>query len=317
MSGGSIKKETFMLGEFTRKVRRKLLTKVGRPPLKLKSFEQERAAILSADELLSFMRHDAHRIEKSFYNSIFERKRKYYDSRRKNILDILDILKLKSFEMDEPTVSWARRIAEEFDTLDNKFIKEQSTQPKPIDVNQAKEFVEFVRSRRSSRVWSNQQPTIDDLVGFAHVMIDAARWAPCSGNRQPWRFKIISREEDKLILKGLKEEHCYRAPCLIFIGMDSRLYGALGPSETSLYIDAGAAIIQMVLTAHKAHFGVCWNHFARCLIESRDTNKMIYATFVRKLEIPSFIEPVAIVAFGRAKFHPPVPPRMEVKRLLL
>ena len=148
-------------------------------------------------------------------------------------------------------------------------------------------------------------------------MIDAARWAPNSGDRQPIRFKIIVEPQEKALLAGLKEEHCYAAPCLIFVGSDRRFYGGLGQNEAGIYIDAAAAAMQMVLTAHAAHFGVCWNHFSRDLIESRERNRTVYEQFAQAMNIPGYVEPVAIIAFGHAAFHPPVPPRMSVDSMLL
>ena len=148
-------------------------------------------------------------------------------------------------------------------------------------------------------------------------MIDAGRWAPNSGDRQPWRFLIMVEQDEKHLLKHIKEQHCYDAPCLIFVGADRRVYGGLGDNEAGLHIDGGAAIMQMVLAAHASHFGVCWNHFSLDLIELRPRNGEIYRAFAEKMGIPDYIEPIAIIAFGHAAFHPPVPPRMAVESLLL
>ena len=95
------------------------------------------------------------------------------------------------------------------------------------------------------------------------------------------------------------------------------MYGGLGDNEAGLHIDGGAAIMQMVLAAHASHFGVCWNHFSLDLIELRPRNGEIYRAFAEKMGIPDYIEPIAIIAFGHAAFHPPVPPRMAVESLLL
>jgi len=166
-------------------------------------------------------------------------------------------------------------------------------------------------------VWASEQPSGEELRQFALQMVRAGQWAPTSGNRQPLRFKILLERDDKLALKGLKEEHCYGAPCLIFVGCDLRFYGGLGLQEAAVHVDAGAAAIQMVLTAHAANFGVCWNHFTRDLIESREANRLIYASFAQRAGIPTHVEPVAIIAFGAAAFHPPVPARMRTEDVLL
>jgi nitroreductase len=99
--------------------------------------------------------------------------------------------------------------------------------------------------------------------------------------------------------------------------MDTRLYGALGDSERSVYIDAGAAIMQMVLVAHSCGMGVCWNHFADDLIQSRPANQECYRTFCDEMHIPEHIAPVAIVAIGIPEFLPPEPARMDIEALLL
>ena len=227
------------------------------------------------------------------------------------------LLRQRGFDTSEATVAWADNIATQFAELERTFIKPNSTAPKPVDTSQADQIIGLVASRRSSRVWADEQPANEALVAFAKKMIEAGRWAPNSGDRQPWRFLIMVEKPEKHLLKHVKEQHCYDAPCLIFVGADKRFYGGLGDNEAGLHIDGGAAIMQMVLAAHASHFGVCWNHFSRDLIESRPKNGEIYRNFAAKMQIPDHIEPIAIVAFGQAAFHPPVPPRMAVDSLLL
>ena len=316
VSSGGVKR---LLAAPLRRVRRLVARALKRPRAarSLKSFHTSAESELSPAELLAFARHDAHRIEKAFYNRIFWPKHDYYELRRANVLRSVSLLKEQEFDAREPTLVWAQNIAETFDQLEDRFIKPRSSAPRPIDEAASDGFLALVSSRRSSRVWAEEQPPREALEGFARRMIDAARWAPNSGNRQPWRFRIISDDAEKLLLKGIKEEHCYAAPCLVFVGSDRRVYGALGRDEAGIHIDAGAATMQMVLAAHASHFGVCWNHFSRDLIESREVNRELYVKFARALGIPDYIEPIAIVAFGAAEFHPPVPPRMDVDSLLL
>lgn len=283
----------------------------------LKSFGSSDPAKLSNDELLAFMRHDAHRIEKSFYNRIFHAKRDYYEDRRKNVRDCIALLRQRGFDLTEATVVWADMIATRFEHLEREFIEPNATAARPFDPFRMDAFVGLAASRRSSRVWAAEQPSGKDLRSSAMKLIDAARWAPNSGDRQPWRFLVMTDPAEKHLLKHIKEEHCYDAPCLIFVGADRRFYGGLGENEAGLHIDGGAAIMQMVLAAHAGNFGVCWNHFSRDLIDSRPRNQEIYAEFARRMRIPDHVEPIAVVAFGVAAFHPPVPPRMAVEALLI
>ncbi|RUT04169.1 hypothetical protein DSM107010_58450 [Chroococcidiopsis cubana SAG 39.79] len=263
------------------------------------------------------MRHESHRIEKAVYNNILEAKQSVYREKWERLSVIHQILKDRGYPANEPTIAWSKQIYDAFEVLETDFIQRNSKLAPQFNPNAAKQFVEFLREKRSVRIWAEEQPAQCILEAIAYSMIDAARWAPTSGNRQPWRFVILSNLEDKELLKKVKENHCTSAPLLIFVGMDTRLYGAFGKSERSIYIDAGAAIMQMILLAHKCGPGVCWNHFADDLINSRNINKTIYSQFTKKLNIPEYIAPIAIVAIGYPSFIPPEPARMEIESLVI
>ncbi len=277
----------------------------------------EKLSELANDQLLSLMRHESHRIEKTIYNDILESKYSIYLEKWKKLDVIYQILESRGYDLNEPTIVWSRKIYDAFDKLEQDFIQKNSLPASKFAPDLAVPFIEFLRERRSVRVWAEEQPDVEVLEQMAHNMIDAARWAPTSGNRQPWRFLVLINPEEKELLKGIKENHCISAPLLIFVGMDTRLYGAFAKSERSIYIDAGAAIMQMVLVAHKCGLGVCWNHFADDLINSRESNKPIYSNFTKKLNIPDHITPIAIIATGIPEFIPPEPARMEVKSILI
>ena len=272
---------------------------------------------LETARLLALMRHEAHRIEKTIYNNILEKKYDIYLEKRVRIGHIIEILKERGVSVEEPTVAWAQQIHDAFDNLNESFIKPNSLPPRPFEPQRVLEFVDFARARRSVRVWSDEQPSPEELEALAYQLIDAARWAPSSGNRQPWRFKILIEHEKKKLLRGLKEQHCISAPLLIFLGMDVRVYGGLGKGEKSIFVDAGAAGMQMVLAAHQGGYGVCWNHFAIDLIESRKSNIEAYKRFSQKLGIDDWITPIAIIAIGRPAFLPPVPARSDIESLLI
>ena len=272
---------------------------------------------LSNEELLSVMRHESHRIEKAIYNNIFEAKKAIYDEKRERLKAIYQILEKRGFPNSEPTSLWSRQIEDAYSALDREFIQKNSRRPIAFDQTAASSFVEFVRARRSVRVWADNQLDHRILLEIAHTMIDAARWAPTSGNRQPWRFMVLKDAEDKQLLRGLKEEHCIKAPLLIFVGMDVRVYKGFRESESSIFIDAGAAIMQMVLAAHNSGLGVTWNHFAPDLIASRAANKKTYSNFAKRLNVPEYITPVALVAVGLPKFIPPEPARMKTDSLMI
>lgn len=305
---------------FTRRVIRGILWRVfpGMVPKALRPVSRQSLSRLSDDELLGLMRHNSHRIEKAVYNRILETKRAEFQSRHQLIALIHEILAARGFPMDEPSVAWSCKITECFGNLEEGFIRPNSSPTSlSIDLSKADRLIECFRRRRSIRVWAEAQPDEGTLLAIARRMIDAARWAPNSGNRQTWRFRTIVKEEERLLLRKIKEYHCVSAPLSVFVGMDGRLYGALGERESCMYIDAGAAIMQMMLTAHESGFGTCWNHFAEDLVCSRERNKKIYREFAEKLNIPEHIRPVAVVSVGVPRFIPPVPARMAIERLTI
>jgi nitroreductase len=101
------------------------------------------------------------------------------------------------------------------------------------------------------------------------------------------------------------------------VGVDKRLYGALSEFEECMFLDAGAAITQMVLFADQIGLGTSWNHFGLDLINSREINKNLYANFSAKLNIPDYIVPVAILSIGKPFLIPPKPERMEIEKYIL
>lgn len=262
------------------------------------------------------MRHEAHRIEKSVYNNILEEKIERYAEKRQRVREIVSVLRERGIDESEPTVGWASRIEKSFPNVERDFI-EPNQQPLSIPyARDIQEFVTFLRSRRSVRVWSKEQPTPSELRILSYNLVEAAKWAPTSGDRQPWRFWVLLEDREKNLLVGLKEEHCTSAPLLIFVGMDKRVYGALGPNESGLYIDAGAAIMQMILAAHSIGYATCWNHLADDLIASRDKNMQIYRKFASEMGVPPYIAPVAVLAVGASDFRPPAPARSSIDSLV-
>ncbi|RYU65236.1 hypothetical protein ERW51_16095 [Aliivibrio finisterrensis] len=274
---------------------------------------------LSDNELLSLMRHEAHRIEKSIYNDIFEKKYEVYFEKAKRLDSIFAVFDERNIFSSDNTVAWAKDIRSSFDNLLDGFIQPNSSKTNDYNFSLMDNYLSHTKSRRSVRVWKNEQLDKLEWLAVANTMIECAKWAPCSGNRQPWRFKVIIEKEDKQLLKGVKEEHCTSAPLLIFIGMDRRVYGALSKTdyETALFVDAGAAIMNMIAGAHDAGLGTCWNHFGRDLITSRKVNQEIYNNFCNVLNIDKYIEPVAILAVGLPDYIPPTPERMVIEQLII
>jgi nitroreductase len=271
---------------------------------------------LSDDEILGIIRHEAHRIEKAVYNDIIEEKRSYYQSKKKRVENCIQVLEQRGYPTDNPTLSWAEDIIK-MGGSNKEFVENNRIQPPDKDLSKLDSYINFISTRRSTRVWKDDQPDDGTWIEIGEKMIEAATWAPHSGNRQSWKFLLMTEDSEREPLGVIKEEHTMAAPLLIFVGMDGRLYGDVADSETGVYIDAGAAAMQMINVAHHAGVGTCWNHFGRDLIDSREQNKQAYTKFREIHDIPPYIEPIAIVAVGMPEYIPPTPPRPQLNNLLL
>lgn len=270
----------------------------------------------SSERLIAIIRNDAHRIEKAYYNDIFDAKKAYFSKRRDQILNCLNELISRGDFSEDPTLKWAKEIADNFDKLDQVYIPPNSLSVPEYSPKSIPGFLDFIKTRRSVRVWAKEQPPIEELKDIAYRMIEAAGLAPSSGNRQGLRFLIIETDEQKKLLIGLKERHCYEAPITIFVGVEKDAYC---DKSTALgrYIDSGLGIMCMLLVAHSAGLGTTVNHFAKDLINAWIVSRSKYKHMQKALNIPTNIEPVALVNLGRPSFIPPQPSRCGIESQLI
>lgn len=271
----------------------------------------------SDSELFSLLRHEGHRIEKSHYNNVFDKHKIAYSDKKKTLIEIIAILvsRKKTYE-DDPSVIWAKEIVNHFDDFIEGFIRSKSCDNYERGVSY-ETYYNLISNRRSCRVWASDQLSEDELLYVSKKLIQAAIVAPNSGNRQGWRFKTVISEKEKLLFKGIKEKHTYEAPMILFVGVDKRLFFAYGKGETSFYVDSGAAVQNMITAAQTLGLDTCWNHFARDFIVSRKSNVVQYRKICEELNIPAYIEPIAILAVGKADFIPPEPKRMSYDEFVL
>lgn len=129
--------------------------------------EYDNLAERSVPQLLAIIRHEAHRIEKSMSNNIFESKHAVYAGKRDRVRSCLARLTELGFDPQrDPTARWALEVVDSFNNLDG-FIQGGSRDPEPYDPTRAEEFVRLVRDRRSVRVWADDQPDLTELRGVA------------------------------------------------------------------------------------------------------------------------------------------------------
>ncbi|MFW5804024.1 MAG: nitroreductase family protein [bacterium] len=261
-------------------------------------------------EIYGALRHETHRIEKAAYNDLLISKKLYFDNKVLKVKKIQTIIKNKDDNAtNNPVFIWSKEIINAYPNLKHFFIDVNKVRPPEINLKKGQQFINELENRRSCRILKGplSNSIIKETINLSY---EALKWAPNSGNRQAVRIKPIIEVKEKNLLIGLKEKHCYTAPLLFFIGVDSRLYGALSDFEECMYLDASAAITQIILYINSVGLGSSWNHFGLDLIKTRNVNIEIYKKFQNKLDIPDYIIPIAIIAIGMPEYIPPKPARM-------
>ncbi|MEM4909896.1 MAG: nitroreductase family protein, partial [Ignisphaera sp.] len=72
---------------------------------------------------------------------------------------------------------------------------------------------EAILSRRSIRVYKHESIRREDL----EKILEAARWAPSAGNRQPWHFIVVVDEQikEKLVPACRNQSFIKDASCVV------------------------------------------------------------------------------------------------------
>ncbi len=118
------------------------------------------------------------------------------------------------------------------------------------------ELLSLLRARRSIRRY-RPDPVPEALV---EQLLEAGRWAPSAGNRQPWRFVVVrepamrQRVAELAAYGPIRWPFVAEAPLLIVLCGDARvpIY------RQFLHEDIGLAGAQIMLQAHALGLGTCW-----------------------------------------------------------
>jgi nitroreductase len=144
-----------------------------------------------------------------------------------------------------------------------------------------------ILNRRSIRGYTSREVDRNDII----QMLTAASWAPSGNNLQPWRFSVITNAE---LIKELSSLTIYynwvqTSPCLIAVFLDTK---AIDDKISNIYLKhvqaIGAAIQNMLLTAHELGLGTCW---IGEILKNEDKVKEL-------IGIPSELQLMAIISVG-------------------
>jgi len=147
------------------------------------------------------------------------------------------------------------------------------------------ELDDCIRYRKSVRNFTTKTLPFEKV----GEILDAARFAPSSGNAQNWRFIIIKENKEKVAVCCEGSEWVSTAQYLIVVCSDQeRMKQLYGPRGEALYAvqNCSAAIQNMLLKAHDLGIASCW-------IGQFDEHKLN-----ELLGIPQTIRPQAIIAYG-------------------
>jgi SagB-type dehydrogenase family enzyme len=132
-------------------------------------------------------------------------------------------------------------------------------------------------------------------------IVQAAIRAPSAGNRQPWHFVIVRREQvrERLAKAAGGQDFLVQAPVVIVVCTDpERSAARYGDRGRSLYCiqDTAAAAEHILLTATALGLGSCW-------VGAFDDSAVAGA-----LQLSATLHPVAMIPLG-VPARPAQPPR--------
>lgn len=114
-------------------------------------------------------------------------------------------------------------------------------------------MLQLIRTRRVIRSLTDQPVERAQLA----EILEAARWAPCGGNRRVNRYVVIQEPETLRLIRMVSPGMYQRPPALILICIDWNQVKEheIVREDTVLYIDIGTAMENMMLAAHAIGLG--------------------------------------------------------------
>lgn len=160
-----------------------------------------------------------------------------------------------------------------------------------------------IRGRRSVREFEDT-PVEDDAI---LSILEAARWAPSGGNKQPLIYVVVTKSGLKEKVKAVSPGLIGDPAALIIVCIDKGVVRSAGMSESQITvqrIEVGMAAQNLMLQAQDLGLGTC-------------AVRSFNATAVRRLlRIPDDVVPELIVTLGYARSTPEAPPRRPLEDIV-
>ena len=115
------------------------------------------------------------------------------------------------------------------------------------------EYLELVKKRRSIRSYRPEPVPEKDI----ETILEAARLAPSSGNRQCWRYVVVTDKSIREKLAGAGRKWISEAPVIIAACADPAASG-YKPGTDRFLLDIGISFEHLILAATDLGLGTCW-----------------------------------------------------------
>jgi nitroreductase len=204
-------------------------------------------------------------------------------------------------------IKWAWKVLGEY-YLKNSEQKDKVGSPKkPKDI-QAKnsELKKAIEGRRSVRFWQDKPVKLE----LIKEIIDIAKWAPSSCNRQPWKFLILTKKSDIEFAKKITNQDFFTNSSLLIIPLiDKEKYA--NKDHSYAFIDVGIVIQNILLLLHQQGLGGC------CMgIQLDKSNRKNIEEFQQRFNIDNKYQLSVFIPVGWPKKDVPKPARMETEKLI-
>ena len=164
------------------------------------------------------------------------------------------------------------------------------------------EIMKVIKERRSTRAFKPAQVPLETV----EQIVEAGTWAPSGNGTQNWHFTVIHSAEKCLELARAVAKADNRGPDYNFYGAPTHIIVSCPRDSVHAYLDGGAAMQNILLTAHAAGVGSCWINQVRAVCNTPEIRVMLHA-----YGVPDNHDVVGSVALGYIAKETSAKPRHE------
>lgn len=164
------------------------------------------------------------------------------------------------------------------------------------------EFRKVIQRRYSVRNFKNVAVPVEKIL----QVLEAVRIAPSAVNYQPWHFIVITQKEQlELLARSYPRPWLISAPVVVVACINHKeSWRRVKDNKDFGAVDVAIAIDHMTLAATSLGLGTCWI----CNFDAEMCHKI--------LELPDYMEPLALVPMGFPNGEPPEKKRKKLDEIV-